>query len=62
MRYFTNCKTAEELRKEFHRLAKELHPDNGGNAEDFKAMKAEFEKALETVLSCPESTLKALRS
>lgn len=49
MRYFTNCKTAEELRKEFHRLAKELHPDNGGNAEDFKAMKAEFEKAWETV-------------
>ena len=49
MTYFENCKTAEELRKEFHRLAKELHPDNGGNAEDFKAMKAEFEKAWETV-------------
>ena len=49
MRYFTNCKTAEELRKEFHRLAKELHPDNGGNAEDFKTMKAEFEKAWETI-------------
>ena len=49
MRYFTNCKTAEELRKEFHKLAKQLHPDNGGNAEDFKAMKAEFEKAWETV-------------
>ena len=32
MTYFENCKTAEELRKEFHRLAKELHPDNGGNA------------------------------
>ena len=49
MKYFTNCKTAEQLRKEFHRLAKELHPDNGGNAEDFKTMKAEFEKAWETV-------------
>lgn len=49
MAYFNNCKTAEELRKEFHKLAKQLHPDNCGNAEDFKAMKAEFEKAWETV-------------
>lgn len=44
MNYFTNCKTAEELRKEFHKQCKTLHPDNGGNADEFKAMKAEFEK------------------
>ena len=44
MSYFTNCKTAEELRKEFHKQCKALHPDNGGNADEFKIMKAEFEK------------------
>lgn len=49
MRYFTNCKTAEELRKEYHKQCKSLHPDNGGSAEEFKTMKAEFEKAWETV-------------
>lgn len=43
--YFENINTAEELRKEFHKLAKELHPDNGGDAEVFKEMKAEFETA-----------------
>lgn len=49
MRYFTNCKTAEELRKEYHKQCKALHPDNGGSAEAFKEMKAEFEKAWQTV-------------
>lgn len=43
--YFDGINTAEELRKEFHKLAKELHPDNGGDAEAFKEMKAQFEAA-----------------
>ena len=43
--YFENINTAEELRREFHKLAKELHPDNGGDAEVFKEMKAEFGNA-----------------
>ena len=25
--YFTNCKTAEEAKQEYKRLARELHPD-----------------------------------
>ncbi len=45
MTYFTNCKTQEELKKEYRRLCKELHPDNGGNAADFQKMQADFETA-----------------
>lgn len=45
MKYFTNCKTQEELKKEYRRLCKELHPDNGGDPEAFKRMQAEFSEA-----------------
>lgn len=43
--YFKNLKFKDEIKKEFCRLCKMLHPDNGGNAADFVKMKAEFEKA-----------------
>lgn len=42
--YFENVTTAEELKKVYHKLVKELHPDNGGNAEAFTEMKAQFDK------------------
>ena len=42
MRYFDGIRTAEEAKQRYHELAKRLHPDNGGNAEEFKAMQAEF--------------------
>ena len=45
--YFTNCKTAEEAKQEYKRLARELHPDC--NTEDttaeFQKMQADFETA-----------------
>jgi DnaJ-class molecular chaperone len=42
--YFENVTTAEELKKRFHELVKALHPDNGGDPEEFKTMKAQYEK------------------
>lgn len=42
MKYFKNITTPEELKKQFRTLATKLHPDRGGNAEDFKNMMAEY--------------------
>ena len=47
MTYFRDCKTAEELKKAYREWAKKLHPDLGGNAEEFKAMQNEYEKLWE---------------
>lgn len=44
MRYFNNITTKEELKKRFRELSISLHPDRGGNAEDFAAMMAEYEE------------------
>lgn len=42
MKYFNNITTPEELKKQFRALATKLHPDRGGNAEEFKNMMAEY--------------------
>lgn len=47
MKYFNNCRTAEELKKGYRELCKKLHPDNAGNVEDFKEMQTQFAKAWE---------------
>ncbi len=45
MKYFQNCSTIEELKKEYRRLAQINHPDNGGNPEKMKMINGEYEKA-----------------
>jgi len=45
MKYFKNYPyTAESLKAEFRALCLTMHPDKGGNAEEFKAMTAEYEQ------------------
>lgn len=46
-KYFKDCTTLEEVKATFHRLAKQLHPDNGGDAEQFKIMFQEYKIAFE---------------
>lgn len=45
MKYFKDCKTLEDVKKTFKELVKRLHPDNGGNQEDFKNMMNEYQTA-----------------
>lgn len=42
--YFNNPETIEELKEKYRKLVKMLHPDNGGDENEFKAMQSEFTK------------------
>lgn len=44
MKYFANIHNADELRKAYRAHVITMHPDRGGNEEEFKAMQAEFEQ------------------
>lgn len=44
MKYFANINNADELRKAYRQHVINLHPDRGGNEEEFKAMQTEFEQ------------------
>lgn len=41
--FFSGCETLEDLKARYHKLAKENHPDNGGDVETMKAINAEFD-------------------
>lgn len=45
MKYFANINNPEELKKAFRAYCVTMHPDKGGNAEEFKAMLNEYEQA-----------------
>ena len=51
MKYFKDCKTAEDVKSRYRELAKKLHPDCGGDAEQFKAMMNEYKDAFERLKS-----------
>lgn len=46
MKYFRNITTAEEIKKQFRTYCVSMHPDKGGDPEEFKAMMAEYQKAM----------------
>lgn len=42
MKYFKNITTAEEIKKQFRVYCVSMHPDKGGDPEEFKAMMSEY--------------------
>lgn len=49
--YFENCKTLEELKAEYRRLARVHHPDVGGDTETMKQINNQYEAAFNTMNS-----------
>ena len=49
MKYFTNCKTIEEAKKLYRRLAMENHPDRGGDLDTMKAINSEYDEFFNTM-------------
>lgn len=49
MKFFDDVTTKAELKQRYRVLCKELHPDSGGDQEQFLLMQREFEE-LQTVL------------
>jgi len=47
MKHFSSPQTLEELKKQYRELAKEHHPDNGGNTATMQAINAEYEELFE---------------
>lgn len=48
-KYFGNCETIEDVKAEFKKWAKKLHPDCGGDEAEFVKMKAEYDEVFEAL-------------
>ncbi len=59
MKYFTNCKTLDELKKEYRRLAMIHHPDVGGDTATMQAINAEFDAAFPLLRMAQNQTAEA---
>lgn len=55
-KYFSNCQSLEDVKTTFKTLAKQLHPDCGGNAELFKQMMTEYKTAFERWKNCDNTS------
>lgn len=49
MKYFTNCRTLDELKKEYRKLAMKHHPDHGGDTATMQAINAEYQDRFEVL-------------
>lgn len=47
MKFFTSCKSLEELKAEYRRLVKIHHPDHGGDLETMKQVNNDYSAAFE---------------
>lgn len=54
--YLSHCETLDELKKEYRRLTKKLHPDCGGSDEAMKALNAEFEQMFDRLSKGTKTT------
>ena len=59
MKYFMNCKTLDELKREYRRLSKIHHPDCGGDEETMKAINNEHDEVFEILKSQQNTRAKA---
>jgi len=46
--FFQNCSTVEEIKSEYRKLARQYHPDLGGDTETMKALNNAYESALKS--------------
>lgn len=53
--YFSNCKTIEEAKRLYHKLAVQNHPDLGGNLETMQAINNEYDIIAEQLKNIHES-------
>ena len=58
--YFNNCNTADECKTRYKELAKKLHPDIGGDTDEFQRMQAEYEQRLNELLNTKVNSSKPL--
>ena len=49
MKYFIDCKTKDEAKAKYRKLAKKLHPDAGGNQEDMIDLQHQYESFEENI-------------
>lgn len=56
MKYFTDCKTLDELKKAYRRLAMIHHPDVGGDTAVMQAINAEYDAMHETLKKAHNQT------
>lgn len=51
MKWFNTCKTVDEVKATFKKLAMLHHPDRGGNTETMQQINAEYSFAIAKLLS-----------
>ena len=56
MGFFDDCKTLDDVKRTFKELAKKHHPDCGGDADTFKAMIQDYERAFNRCKNIRTST------
>lgn len=58
MKYFNNCKTKEEAKAEYRKLAKQLHPDAGGSQEGMIELQRQYDAFAEPTIFGSENAFR----